>query len=199
MLRKYLAVSLAVLGVAGDVPDECVSRGIERGPPAQPAAAPTLSIVRPYGSLSITAATSGALFLDGKPMGELRHPDGQTEKKSVAFAYRDPASDSSGQGQYVRLPPDSKGMRFAITFSGREAIVYVDGKEVNKRKAFNIDPSRIKSTYNFLGKSQYPQDPYLNGALDPSAPSATAWRAPRSRARARGTRRSRSRSGVPAR
>jgi uncharacterized caspase-like protein len=276
---------------------------------AAAATAPTMSITRPVGTLTVSVATEGSLYLDGAAMGqvpagamakldsvdvgdrsvELRYADGQVEKRSaqvaagkattVSFSYSKSraslvawykfdetegkvAADSSGNGrdgslvaggtwvagkvgnalslnggmQYVRLPDgitsymkeftiavwlkldrndlwarvfdfgkndssylmfstqtDLNGLRFAITkgtwsgeqqldvartirskqwthvavtLAGRQAILYLDGKEVGRINTVTIDPTMIQSTNNFLGKSQYGNDPCLSGALD---------------------------------
>jgi hypothetical protein len=87
-------------------------------PPVQPVVTPTITVTKSYGSLVVTTATEGTLYLDGKSMGdvpaeanakldlvevgdrslELRYADGQVEYKSatvkagiaanVKFTYR---------------------------------------------------------------------------------------------------------------
>jgi uncharacterized caspase-like protein len=99
------------------------SSGSTTGPavkvvPAQPSVTPTITVSRSYGSLSITLATAGTLYLDGRQMADLpagakakldsvevgdrslevRYADGQVEKQSatvdeggatsVSFTYR---------------------------------------------------------------------------------------------------------------
>jgi formylglycine-generating enzyme required for sulfatase activity len=102
------------------------------GAPAQAALAPTMTILKSYGGLSVSAAEGGSLFLDGVKLGdipagakaalgnieagersvEIRYADGSIERKSVivpadqaanvAFSYRKAAP---AQGQPAASPP----------------------------------------------------------------------------------------------
>jgi hypothetical protein len=101
----------------------------------------------------------------------------------------------SGTGSYMFLTPRSSagGMRFAITTGGAgaeqqintssplatgawkhvavtatggTAILYVDGAEVG-RGSITLTPSSLGGTAGaFIGKSQYANDPFLNGQID---------------------------------
>ncbi|MBT2564123.1 putative Ig domain-containing protein [Pedobacter sp. ISL-68] len=54
----------------------------------------------------------------------------------------------------------------AVTQSGSEAIMYINGVEVGRNSAMTLKPSSLgNTTLNYLGKSQWP-DPMLNGTLD---------------------------------
>lgn len=54
----------------------------------------------------------------------------------------------------------------AVTQSGNEAIMYINGVEVGRNSAMTLKPSSLgNTTLNYLGKSQWP-DPMLNGTLD---------------------------------
>lgn len=90
--------------------------------PASPALTPTITVARSYGSLSVTTATAGTLYLDGKPMGdlpagaqakldsvevgerslELRYADGQVEKQSATV---DKGRATSVSFTYKKLLP----------------------------------------------------------------------------------------------
>ena len=55
----------------------------------------------------------------------------------------------------------------AITLSAGTGILYVDGAPVATNSAITLTPSDLGSTtQNWLGRSQYPADAYLNGAVD---------------------------------
>lgn len=92
------------------------------GPTAATAATPTLSATRSYGSLVVTAATEGTLYLDGKAMGdvvlganaifdsvevgqrhvELRYVDGQVEQHTATVEAGNAASVTF---TYLKAPP----------------------------------------------------------------------------------------------
>jgi endoglucanase len=55
----------------------------------------------------------------------------------------------------------------AVTLDGGVGILYVDGVPVGSNGAMTLKPSDLgATTHNYLGRSQYPADPYLDGALD---------------------------------
>ncbi len=102
----------------------------------------------------------------------------------------------TGTGNYLFLSPAAApaGLRFAITTSGGAGeqvindanalstgvwhqvaftqnagvgILYVDGAPVGTNNAMTITPSLLgTTTQNWIGRSQYPADPYLNGVVD---------------------------------
>lgn len=100
-----------------------------------------------------------------------------------------------GTGAYMFLTPDSgSGTRFAITSGGASGeqqlnapslrtgtwthvavtygagtgILYVDGAEVDRNTAIQVEPSWFGDhiTQNWIGRSEYAGDPYLPGAID---------------------------------
>ena len=55
----------------------------------------------------------------------------------------------------------------AVVLNGNTGILYVNGVAVGTNNAMTLKPVSLGITSNnFLGRSQYPADPYLNGALD---------------------------------
>lgn len=55
----------------------------------------------------------------------------------------------------------------AVTHRGSQGILYVDGVAVGTNNAMTLTPSDLNpTTQNYLGKSQWPLDPYLNGRVD---------------------------------
>ena len=54
-----------------------------------------------------------------------------------------------------------------VTLSGATGILYVDGAAVGTNSGMTLNPAILGSTVtNYLGKSQYPPDPDLDGAMD---------------------------------
>ena len=55
----------------------------------------------------------------------------------------------------------------AITLNGSTGILYVDGVQVGSNTAMTLKPSTMgATTQNWIGRSQYGSDPYLNGRVD---------------------------------
>ncbi len=60
-----------------------------------------------------------------------------------------------------------KWRHFAITLSDQIGILYIDGVKASVNNAILLRPSNLgKTTRNYLGKSQFTDDPYLQGLLD---------------------------------
>lgn len=54
-----------------------------------------------------------------------------------------------------------------VTLSGNTGILYVDGLEAARNSNMTLNPSSLgNTTQNYLGKSQYEHDPYLDGLVD---------------------------------
>ncbi|MGC3991952.1 MAG: LamG domain-containing protein [Chthoniobacteraceae bacterium] len=55
----------------------------------------------------------------------------------------------------------------AVTLTGSTGTLYVDGAQVGQNTAMTLTPSSLgTTTQNYLGKSQFTADPYLNGLVD---------------------------------
>jgi hypothetical protein len=55
----------------------------------------------------------------------------------------------------------------AVTLNGNTGILYVNGAAVGTNNAMTLMPSSLGSTVNnYIGRSQYTADPYLNGVFD---------------------------------
>ena len=54
----------------------------------------------------------------------------------------------------------------AVTRSGSTGILYVNGAEVGRNSSMSLNPSSLGNTMNYIGRSQYSADPYLNGSVD---------------------------------
>jgi len=62
--------------------------------------------------------------------------------------------------------PTNKWVHIAAIFTGREALLYIDGELVAVNNAFYLLPEDTKGLRNYLGRSQFVADPYYNGFLD---------------------------------
>ncbi|MGC3992472.1 MAG: LamG domain-containing protein [Chthoniobacteraceae bacterium] len=55
----------------------------------------------------------------------------------------------------------------AVTLNGATGTLYVDGVQVGQKTNMTLNPSSLgTTTQNYLGKSQWSADPYLNGMVD---------------------------------
>jgi arabinan endo-1,5-alpha-L-arabinosidase len=54
----------------------------------------------------------------------------------------------------------------AVTLNGSEAVMYVNGQAVAVNGSAYILPSDVAGAQDYLGRSQFSADPYLNGQLD---------------------------------
>jgi len=54
-----------------------------------------------------------------------------------------------------------------VTLSGNVGILYIDGAEAGRNSNMTLRPSSLgNTTQNWLGRSQWPSDPYLTGMVD---------------------------------
>ena len=55
----------------------------------------------------------------------------------------------------------------AVTLNGATGTLFVDGVQVGQNTAMTLKPSDMGSTtQNWIGRSQFSSDPYLNGKVD---------------------------------
>lgn len=55
----------------------------------------------------------------------------------------------------------------AVTLNGATGTLYVDGAQVGQNTAMTLTPTSLgATTQNYIGKSQFSSDPYLNGKVD---------------------------------
>jgi alpha-L-arabinofuranosidase len=63
--------------------------------------------------------------------------------------------------------PLNKWTHLAVTLSGTTATLYVNGVAVDTNPSMTLNPSSLGSTpLNYIGRSQFAGDPYLNAAVD---------------------------------
>lgn len=60
----------------------------------------------------------------------------------------------------------AKWTHLAVSLNGLEAVLYVDGKVVGINNAVNVLPTDVTPTRCWLGRSQFPADPFFSGLLD---------------------------------
>ncbi len=90
---------------------------------------------------------------------------------SAGSAIRFAITTGSGSGEQridgTSIPSTGVWHHFAVTLSGTVGILYVDGVEVGRNSNMTLEPSSLgNTTQNYIGKSQYTADPYLNGLVD---------------------------------
>jgi len=65
------------------------------------------------------------------------------------------------------IPSTGVWHHFAVTLTGTLGILYVDGVEVGRNSNMTLQPQNLgNTTQNYVGKSQFTADPYLNGLVD---------------------------------
>jgi hypothetical protein len=91
--------------------------------------------------------------------------NGTTSK--VRFAIT--TSGGGGEQQINGLSALSSGIWYhvAVVLNGNTGILYVNGAPVGTNSAMTLKPSSLGNTANnYVGRSQYSADPYLNGVID---------------------------------
>lgn len=91
--------------------------------------------------------------------------------KSSAGVVRFAITTNSGVGEQAIVGtaalPTGVWTHVAVTLAGATGTLYVNGVAVGTNTAMTTAPFRMSSTsQNWLGRSQYPADPYFNGLID---------------------------------
>ncbi|HYH04342.1 MAG TPA: beta-L-arabinofuranosidase domain-containing protein [Bacillota bacterium] len=82
------------------------------------------------------------------------------------------AITTSGSGGEQRINgtaalPSGTWKHVAVALNGNVGILYVDGVEVGRNSSMSLKPSGLGTTgNNYIGRSQYTSDPYLDGQID---------------------------------
>jgi hypothetical protein len=67
----------------------------------------------------------------------------------------------------IEALPTGAWKHVAVTVTGTVGILYVDGAEVGRNPDLTLTPSALGTTsLNYIGRSQYRSDPYLDGEVD---------------------------------
>jgi hypothetical protein len=75
----------------------------------------------------------------------------------------------SGQEQRMEAPalPTGSWQHVAVTLAANAGTLYVNGGRVAQNASMTLNPASLGSTtQNWLGRSQFAGDPYLNGQID---------------------------------
>jgi hypothetical protein len=78
-------------------------------------------------------------------------------------------TSGNGQEQQINAPALTTGTwrHVAVTRTGNTGTLYVDGAEVAQNTAMTLSPMSLgTTTQNWLGRSQFPVDPYLSAQID---------------------------------
>ncbi|HEY8937189.1 MAG TPA: LamG-like jellyroll fold domain-containing protein, partial [Cyclobacteriaceae bacterium] len=82
------------------------------------------------------------------------------------YAIRTPSVGEKVINSSVALTT-GKWSHIAITQSGSTAMMYINGVVVGSNTAMTLSPSSLgNTTLNYIGKSQFSNDPYLNASVD---------------------------------
>ncbi len=84
----------------------------------------------------------------------------------LRFAIRTPSVPEQVINGAAALPA-GVWSHVAVTLSGSTGTLYLNGVEVGSNSAMTLTPASLgATTQNYLGRSQFSADPFLNGALD---------------------------------
>nr|WED68113.1 hypothetical protein PJ912_18575 [Pectobacterium colocasium] len=63
--------------------------------------------------------------------------------------------------------PVGRWVTVALSLSDSVGIIYIDGKEVGRSETLTLAPCQLgELSAAYLGRSQYPTDPYMKGRYD---------------------------------
>lgn len=83
---------------------------------------------------------------------------------TMRFAIKN--GDSEQTVDAAKLLTTGQWAHLAVTIGKEQTVIYVNGQEVGSSTGITIRPSDIHPVLNYLGRSQFSADPYLNAKLD---------------------------------
>jgi hypothetical protein len=92
-----------------------------------------------------------------------------TTKANSGLPRMEIRSDAAGGSRTLDAPtalPLNTWTHLAVTFDGRQAVLFVNGRAVAVNASVNLLPSDIGGSTDYLGRSPFVLDPYLNGQMD---------------------------------
>lgn len=88
-------------------------------------------------------------------------------RSAIRFAITTAGSAAEQRINSTTPLPTGAWRHVAVTRSGTTGILYVDGTTVGQNTSMSLSPSTLGSTTNnWIGRSQYSDDPYLDGRID---------------------------------
>jgi fibronectin type 3 domain-containing protein len=87
--------------------------------------------------------------------------------ETVRFAITTGGAGGEQQINGIAALPMGIWTHVAVTLDGTTGVLYVNGVEVGRNDAMSLTPAALgATTQNYIGRSQYAADPYLNGYID---------------------------------